>query len=135
MTGEVVYFGERPDLAAANKLFGNAMILTITAGIADVFNMARAAGIPVADAYALFSKFNPAGTLLYRGANMAKANFAPSFELSMARKDARLMLELAESANVKLGVLPSIASWMDELIARGHDKDDLGVLALDAHST
>jgi 3-hydroxyisobutyrate dehydrogenase len=134
MTGEVVYFGERPDLAAANKLFGNAMILTITAGIADVFNMARAAGIPVADAYALFSKFNPAGTLLYRGANMAKANFAPSFELSMARKDARLMLELAQSADVKLGVLPSIASWMDELIARGHDKDDLGVLALDAHS-
>jgi 3-hydroxyisobutyrate dehydrogenase len=65
---------------------------------------------------------------------MAKASFAPSFELSMARKDARLMLELAQSGNVKLGVLPSIASWMDELIARGHDKDDLGVLALDAHS-
>lgn len=135
MTGEVVYFGERADLAAANKLFGNAMILTITAGIADVFNLARAAGISVPDAYALFSKFNPAGTLLYRGANMAKANYAPSFELSMARKDARLMLELAQSANVELGVLPSIASWMDQLIARGHGKDDLGVLALDAHST
>jgi 3-hydroxyisobutyrate dehydrogenase-like beta-hydroxyacid dehydrogenase len=134
MTGEVVYFGERADLAAANKLFGNAMILTITAGIADVFNMAKAAGISVEDAYALFSKFNPTGTLLYRGANMAKANFAPSFELSMARKDARLMLELAQSGNVELGVLPSIASWMDRLIARGHDKDDLGVLAIDAHA-
>ena len=28
MTGSLEYLGERPDLAAANKLFGNAMILT-----------------------------------------------------------------------------------------------------------
>ncbi len=132
MTGSVEYLGERPDLAAANKLFGNAMILTITAGLADVFQMAKAAGIAPQDAFALFSKFNPGATLTYRGAEMAKGNFEPRFELSMARKDARLMLEMASSGGRELGVLPSIANWMDALIARGHASDDLGVLAIDA---
>ncbi len=41
MTGKLEYLGERPDLAAANKLFGNAMLITITAGLADVFTMAK----------------------------------------------------------------------------------------------
>jgi 3-hydroxyisobutyrate dehydrogenase-like beta-hydroxyacid dehydrogenase len=132
MTGSVEYLGERADVAAANKLFGNAMILTITAGIADVFSMAKAAGISVPDAYRLFENFNPGMTLVYRGAEMAKGNFEPRFELSMARKDARLMLELAAEGNVELGVLPSVASWMDRLIERGHGGEDLGVLAIDA---
>jgi 3-hydroxyisobutyrate dehydrogenase-like beta-hydroxyacid dehydrogenase len=42
MTGKVDYLGERRDLAAANKLFGNAMIITICAGLADVYAMAGA---------------------------------------------------------------------------------------------
>ena len=41
MTGEVLVLGERGDLAAAYKIFGNSMIFTITAGIADVLAMAK----------------------------------------------------------------------------------------------
>lgn len=132
MTGKVDYLGERRDLAAAHKLFGNAMILTLTAGLADVYGMAAALGIPADDALGLFSKFNPAGIFSYRGVAMAAGNYAPSFELTMARKDARLMLETAAQGSQKLGVLPAIASWMDALIERGHGADDLGVLAIDA---
>src|SRR5574339_635475 len=36
MTGEAWYFGEGGELAAAYKIFGNSMIFTITAGLADV---------------------------------------------------------------------------------------------------
>ena len=130
MTGAVHYLGERPDLAAANKLFGNAMILAITAGFADVLAMAKSLGIAPGEAHALFSKFNPVGTLSYRGAAMAKGDYRASFELTMARKDARLMLEAAGSE--KLSVLPAIAARMDSLLASGHAADDLGVLAVDA---
>jgi 3-hydroxyisobutyrate dehydrogenase len=130
MTGSVEYFGERRDLAAAYKLFGNAMIFAITAGLADVFAMARTLGIEPSDAQSLFAKFNPAGTLIYRGQAMAAGDYRASFELVMARKDARLMLEAATGA--ELAVLPSIAARMDALLARGHDKDDLGVLAIDS---
>ena len=130
MTGAVHYLGVRPDLAAANKLFGNAMILAITAGFADVLAMAKSLGIDPGEAHALFSKFNPVGTLSYRGAAMAKGDYRASFELTMARKDARLMIEASGAET--LSVLPAIAARMDALLAAGHAADDLGVLAIGA---
>jgi 3-hydroxyisobutyrate dehydrogenase-like beta-hydroxyacid dehydrogenase len=131
MTGEVVYLGERPDAAAANKLFGNAMIITITAGLADVFALAASLGIEAEEARSLFDTFNPVGTLQYRGAKMAKGDYAASFELPMARKDVRLMIESTD-AGYPLTVLPAIAERMDALLERGLEKDDMGVLAIDA---
>lgn len=35
MTGRLEYMGERADLAAVNKLFGNAMIVGVSAMMAD----------------------------------------------------------------------------------------------------
>jgi len=131
MTGSVKYLGERPDLAAANKLFGNAMILAVTAGLADVFAMAASLGIAAEDARSLFATFNPANTINYRGLAMAQGDYTPSFELTMARKDARLMIETADTAH-RLHFLPAIAARMDALLAQGHGQDDLGILAVDA---
>ena len=130
MTAKVDYLGERRDLAAANKLFGNAMIVAITAGLADVFTIASALGIEAPAAHQLFSLFNPAGVLTYRGVSMAKGDYKASFELTMARKDVRLMVESA--AGRPLASLPAIAERMDGLIARGLGADDLGVLSIDA---
>ena len=130
MTGRLEYLGERRDLAAANKLFGNAMIITICGGLADVYAMAASLGIEATEAHALFGKFNPAGVLAYRGAAMARGDYTPTFELTMARKDARLMIESARGRD--LTVMPAIATRMDALIARGFGSDDLGVLAVDA---
>jgi 3-hydroxyisobutyrate dehydrogenase len=130
MTGRLEYVGERRDLAAANKLFGNAMIIAICGGLADVYTMAASLGIEAGDAHALFGKFNPTGVLTYRGAAMAKGDYTAAFELTMARKDARLMIELAHGR--ELAVLPAVARRMDALIERGFGSDDMGVLAVDA---
>jgi 3-hydroxyisobutyrate dehydrogenase-like beta-hydroxyacid dehydrogenase len=130
MTGRVDYLGERRDLAAAHKLFGNAMIIALCGGLADVYSMAAGLGIDATEAHGLFAKFNPTGVLTYRGAAMAKGDYAPTFELTMARKDARLMIESA--AGRELAVLPAIAKRMDALIERGFGADDLGVLSVDA---
>ncbi len=130
MTGHVEYLGERRDLAAANKLFGNAMILAICGGLADVFAMSASLGIAASDAHALFDKFNPTVVLAYRGAAMARGDYTPAFELSMARKDVRLMIESATGR--ELTVLPAIARRMDALIERGLGGEDVGVLAVDA---
>jgi 3-hydroxyisobutyrate dehydrogenase len=130
MTGRVDYLGERRDLAAANKLFGNAMIIALCGGLADVYSMAAGLGIDATEAHALFARFNPTGVLTYRGAAMAKGDYTPTFELTMARKDARLMIESA--AGRELAVLPAIAKRMDTLIERGFGADDLGVLSVDA---
>jgi 3-hydroxyisobutyrate dehydrogenase len=130
MTGRVEYLGERRDLAAANKLFGNAMIIALCGGLADVFAMAASLGIDATEAHALFGKFNPTGVLTYRGAAMARGDYTPTFELTMARKDARLMIESAPGR--ELTVLSAIAKRMDALVERGFGPDDMGVLAVDA---
>ncbi len=130
MTGRVEYLGERRDLAAANKLFGNAIVISLCGGLADVFAMAASLGVPASEALALFGKFNPIGGLTFRGAAMAQGDYTPTFELTMARKDARLMIDAAHGR--ELAVLPAIAQRMDALIERGFGSDDVGVLAVDA---
>ncbi|MGO8997769.1 MAG: hypothetical protein ACLQVI_31005 [Polyangiaceae bacterium] len=130
MTAKLHYLGDRPDLAAANKLFGNAMIIAITAGLSDVYAMAAALDIDATAAHSLFAEFNPASVITYRGQGMAKGDYRASFELTMARKDVRLMIESAGGR--PLAVLPAIAERMDALIGRGFGADDLGVLSVDA---
>jgi 3-hydroxyisobutyrate dehydrogenase-like beta-hydroxyacid dehydrogenase len=127
MTGEVWYVGERPDLAAAYKLFGNAMLFAISAGMADVMAMARANGIDPLDALSIFSKFQPAKSIQGRGPKMATGDFTPSFTLEMARKDAGLMIAAARGE--KLVALPAVAKRMDEVIASGGGGLDLAAIA------
>jgi 3-hydroxyisobutyrate dehydrogenase-like beta-hydroxyacid dehydrogenase len=130
MAPRVEYFGERPDVAAVYKVCGNAFIIGISALIADVFAVAAAANVAPAEALNVIDFFNPAAVISGRGRAMAKGNFAPSFELAMARKDVRLMIETA--AGLPLAALPSIAARMDALIAAGHGADDMAVLGLES---
>jgi 3-hydroxyisobutyrate dehydrogenase len=74
--------------------------------------------------------FNPASVITGRGRNMLAGDYTPNFELAMARKDVRLMLETAGDA--PLSTLPGVAARMDELIARGHGGGDLAVMGIDA---
>jgi len=127
MTGEVWYVGEREDLAAAYKIIGNSMLFTITAGIADVLGIAKGAGVAPLDASALFNKFKVGSVVSQRADKMARGDFSATFELTMARKDIRLMIDAAGVA--PLAVLPAIARRMDEAIAKGHGKDDLGAIS------
>jgi 3-hydroxyisobutyrate dehydrogenase len=129
MTGDVWYLGERPDLAAAYKIFGNSMLFVVAAGISDVFAMAKNLGIAPQDALSVFSRFNAGSVIPSRGEKMARRDFSATFELTMARKDIRLMIEAADGQ--PLTVLGAIAKRMDEAIAKGHGQDDLGAIAAD----
>lgn len=128
MTGKVMDLGERPDLAACFKLFGNAMIFALVGGIADVFAMARAEGIDPAAALGLFEHFQVGGIFGARGKKMAAGDFTPSFHLSMARKDIGLMLDVLASSPEASAVLGSVAARFDERIAAGDGALDLGVI-------
>lgn len=130
MTGRLEYQGERSDLAAAKKLFGNALILSLSAAMADMLTLAQATGVDGQDAIDVAALFDLNGIAAMRGGSMAQGRFAPSFELAMARKDLGLMLQLAGAR--PLAVLPGMAARMDNLIAAGHGADDFTILALDA---
>ncbi len=132
MAADVWYLGEAPEKAAAMKLFGNETLMFVIVGLADGFALARSGGLSATEAMELFAHFKPQGALEFRGKKMAAADFEPFFELTMARKDVRLMLETAEAAQTPLHVLPAIAARMDDLIARGYGSRDMSVLGVDA---
>lgn len=129
MATRVEYVGERPDLAAVYKLCGNTLIIGINALVADVLSVAAGANVPPNDALRILELFDVSTIIAARGKSMAAGDYTPSFELSMARKDVRLMLETARAQ--RLAALPAIAARMDELIAEGHGADDLAVLGVD----
>ncbi|HKP28604.1 MAG TPA: NAD(P)-dependent oxidoreductase [Gemmatimonadales bacterium] len=125
---QVEYLGERPDLAAVYKLLGNAFIIGIMGITSDVFAVARGAGVEALDALKLLDFWNPAAVIKGRGRSMANQDFTPSFELTMARKDMRLMLETAEGQ--PLAMLPGLAARMDAVIAEGYGDRDMAVIGM-----
>jgi len=133
MTGKLVDLGERPDAAAAFKLLGNLFLICMTAGLAEMLALAKVLHVPPAEAASLFGHFNPTSTVVPRIKKMTDAAFEPpSWELAMARKDVRLMIEAASEAGIPLAVLPAIAARMDTVIAEGHGEKDWSVIAKDA---
>jgi 3-hydroxyisobutyrate dehydrogenase-like beta-hydroxyacid dehydrogenase len=130
MTGRLEYLGERTDLAAVNKLLGNAMIIGVCGVVADALTLAKACGVHAEDAVRRLAALDVNAMVARRGATMAAGDFAPSFELAMARKDLRLMLEA--SGDRPMAALAAIAARMDRLIAEGHGPEDFSVLATDA---
>lgn len=135
MTGKLLYLGPEPDRAASFKLFGNLFLMFMTAGVAEVLTLAKALSVKPEEAATLFDTFNPAATLGVRIKRVLAADFGnASWELGMARKDARLMLEEAAKSGVELPMLPAIAATMDRFLARGHAHDDWTVIAKDALS-
>jgi len=129
MTGRVAYLGEEPGRAAAFKLFGNLVIISSIGLLGDVNRLAKALGIPTADAMGLFQGFNPGMLLPARAAKLAEGDFTPSFELTMARKDVRLMLEEAERHGAELLIVPGVAAMLDAAVARGDGASDMVAMA------
>jgi 3-hydroxyisobutyrate dehydrogenase len=135
MTGTLVYLGDDPVRAPAFKLFGNMFIITIIAGLADIKRLAGSLGIAPADAFGIFDFFNPANGVVPRAKKIASGDFTATFELTMARKDARLMIEEADAHGVTLALLPAIAAAFDDAIARGYGSlDSTAVARLDGRA-
>jgi len=120
MTGTLVYLGPQPERAAAFKLFGNLTLLSILGILGDVGRLAAAVGIDMKDAFSLFDHFNPGQTLPQRAKRISSGQYSPpSFEMSMARKDLRLMVEEAARGGQTLVMVPALAALLDAGIARG----------------
>lgn len=125
MTGKVVYLGAEPERAASFKLFGNLTLIGLAGVLGDVCRLADAVGIAPADAMGLFAAFNPGAMLPQRAAKIASGPFDQvSFEVDMARKDVRLMIEEARRHGVELAVMPAVAALQDAAIARGEGRLD-----------
>lgn len=126
MTGKLLWVGERVDLAAVHKLAGNSLFFALAAAMADVLAIGAGNDVPAEQMLALFETFKPGSALPYIGQRVVKAGTGPaSFELAMARKDARLMHEAAGTQALLL--LPHIAAAMDAALQKGHASADYSI--------
>jgi 3-hydroxyisobutyrate dehydrogenase len=132
MTSKVMYVGPEPERAAGYKLLGNLFIMTLTAGMRDMLGLAKAIGIAPKDAAQIVEWFSPGGLVGSRMKRILDVDYAkPSWELAMARKDARLMNEEAERGGVPLVMMSALAAELDRWIQRGHSKEDWMVFTKD----
>ena len=132
LTGKLVNLGPRVDAAAAYKLLGNLFLLALTAGFTDMLALAQAMSITPAELATLFDHFNPGTSVPARFKRVIEADYDhPSWELAMARKDARLMQAEADAAGIALSMLPAFASLMDRSIKEGRGHADWTVVARD----
>jgi 3-hydroxyisobutyrate dehydrogenase-like beta-hydroxyacid dehydrogenase len=128
MTGKAAWVGERPDLAAIHKLSGNGLLLSLCGVLGDLLAMGAAAGVDSSTMLSLFELWKPGAAIPLFGQRVAAAGDGPaSFELQMARKDVRLMLETAGTA--PLTVLPGVAAAMDRALQEGRGAQDFAVFA------
>jgi 3-hydroxyisobutyrate dehydrogenase len=134
MTGKLIDLGERVDAAAAFKLMGNTFLMGFTAAIADMLGLGKALGFSVEEVLPLFSNFNPWTTIAARARRVGSGRYdAPSWELAMARKDARLVEGEMEAAHAQAPLLlvAAITEAMDRMIAAGHAHADWTVISKD----
>jgi 3-hydroxyisobutyrate dehydrogenase len=78
------------------------------------------------DAFSLFEHFNPGQALPQRAKRVSAGQWdQPSFEMSMARMDLRLMVEEAARGGQTLAMVPALAALLDDGIARGEGALDV----------
>ena len=132
MTGKLLNLGAQPEKAAAIKLLGNLFHIGLTGSVADLLTLAGSLHVPASEIATLLELLNPAVVAQGRLRKITSNTFdQPSWELSMARKDARLMMEQAASTQNTLTVIPAVAKKMDIWLEKGHGKDDWTVISKD----
>jgi 3-hydroxyisobutyrate dehydrogenase len=132
MTGKVINFGTTNNTAAGMKLIGNLFLIAMTAGVSDSLALAKSLGIGTDDVSKLFDSWNPGAMLPARLKKITSKTFdQPTWELNMARKDARLMMEEATRGGMSLAAIPAIATEMDRWIDKGYGHNDWTVIAKD----
>lgn len=132
MTGKIMNFGAQEGKAAGMKLIGNLFLMAVTGGLSDALALAKAVNVATDDILTLFNAWNPGAAVAPRIKRMTAGDAGkPSWELNMARKDARLMMEGANQGGSQLTLIPAVAALMDQWINKGHGGDDWTVIARD----
>jgi 3-hydroxyisobutyrate dehydrogenase len=132
MTGKLWNLGEQPQKAAAIKLLGNLFHIGLTGTIADLLTLGGSLEMPHSELAILLELLNPSVVAQGRLKKITSNTFdQPSWELSMARKDARLMMEQASSTHKNLTVVSAVAAKMDVWLGKGFAKQDWTVFSQD----
>ncbi|MGW8889192.1 NAD(P)-dependent oxidoreductase [Streptomyces sp. NPDC055749] len=121
-----LWVGEAPGEASRLKLVANAWVINLVNSVAECLNLADGLGV----APQLFldaMKGGPLDTPYLQGKAGAviSGDLTPSFALSTALKDARLVLEAAEATGVTLDLVTASTARFARAEASGHGAEDM----------
>jgi 3-hydroxyisobutyrate dehydrogenase/2-hydroxy-3-oxopropionate reductase len=108
--GEVVHVGGL-GTGAATKLVTNATLVGTMTLLGETIALADALGVPRQIAFRALAVTPLAAQSERRREPLTTGEFPRRFDLSLARKDARLVLEAAEGAGVEARVLRAAEEW------------------------
>lgn len=112
------------------KLATNAWILSIVEGVAETLALAEGMGVqPAAVLDALSGGPLDLPYLQLKGTAIARRDFAPSFKLALAAKDAGLVVDAARASGLDLPLMETIRTRMAEG-AREHGDADMAATYL-----
>lgn len=113
------------------KLALNSFILTLTHAVGESLNLAEGLGVDPSKVLEIFAG-GPldSGYLQAKGGAILKRDFAPSFTVDNAAKDARLVVEAARGVGLRLDLAEAGAARMARASAQGHGAKDMAASAL-----
>jgi 3-hydroxyisobutyrate dehydrogenase len=126
VASSTVWVGEEAGDATALKLVLNHWLLNLVENLAETLALAGALGVDgrrVVDILAESAVGSPYARL--KGEAMLEGSFPPAFPLRLALKDARLVAEAAQAANVELPLLHDVLERFARAIDLGHGDDDM----------
>lgn len=124
--------GDVAGKAAGIKLIGNLFLISLTGAFSDMLVIGKEMGIGGEEIAKLFQDFNPGAGAPGRLKRIMSRDYDnPSWELQMARKDARLMMEEAAKGGKSLLVIPPMAAEMDKFLEKGLAHKDWSVMVTD----
>ncbi len=117
-----------PGSGAAAKLVANATLFGVIGVLGEALALAGGLGLPDDIAYAVLSATPVAAQAERRRPSIEAGIYPPRFTLSLARKDADLVVDAARAAGVDLRIAVAARSWL--LDAERSDLGDLDYSAV-----
>lgn len=121
-----VWVGEVPGAASRLKLVVNTWVITMVNNIAECLNLAEGLGVDP-QTFLDVMKGGPLDSAYLQGKSAAvlSGDLTPSFTLSTALKDTRLILDAARSSGVRLDLVAASADRFARAEAAGHGDEDM----------
>ncbi|MCX5144689.1 MULTISPECIES: NAD(P)-dependent oxidoreductase [unclassified Streptomyces] len=121
-----VWVSEEPGAASRLKLVVNTWVITMVGGVAECLNLAEGLGVDP-QTFLDVMKGGPLDSAYLQGKSAAvlSGDLTPSFALSTALKDTRLILEAAERSGVRLDLTAASAARFERAEAAGHGDEDM----------
>ncbi|MEU1127887.1 NAD(P)-dependent oxidoreductase [Streptomyces sp. NPDC005899] len=121
-----VWVGEEPGAATRLKLVANTWVINLVNSVAECLNLAEGLGVdPRVFLEAMAGGPLDTPYLHAKSSAVLTGDLTPSFALSTALKDARLILDAAETSGVTLDLVAASAERFVRAEAAGHGGEDM----------